>query len=266
MFDYVKNRFNPSPNLFVLGGGDDTPPPDDELIHDIKFSTISCLPVPADMAALRALRSRKYWSARRRYERHLSEQVGPVSFRVLTHEADLREALPKVQKLYRERWADEYTSLDWKSPEGFQPYADAMVDLASTGEAELAVLEVGDRLLSFGYSLINNGSYHFYQHATTLDPACRQYGPGTLLLPKLLTHVVDQGKCHTVDFMLGECEYKAAWATYHLPVYLRVQESRSLSGFVRFGTSVALRRAKVFAQFNPVLRPIGKWAMLTMRQ
>lgn len=266
MFDYVKNRYNPSPSMFVQGAVGSEPPSGRMLVHDIPFSTIRYMHVPPDLSALRDLRGRKYWSSRRRYERRMAETFGPISFRILTSEPDLRAALPKVQDLYRRRWANEYTSLPWKTDEGFQPYADAMIDLASTGEAELAVLEVGGKLLSFGYSLINNGVYHFYQHATTPDPAYRQFGPGSLLLPKLLTHVVEAGECHTVDFMLGECAYKTEWTSLQRPVFLRVQEDLSLSGVLRFGTAVTTRRAKAYAQFNPVLRPIGKWAMLALRR
>lgn len=262
MFDYVANRYNPDPR-YVLAG---TPPPSDRLIRDLPFSTTSVLPLPGDAEGLRALHGSKFWSTLRRKERRFVDAHGPLTFRVLTEEAALREALPQVQQLYAERWASEYTSLPWKTPEGFAPYAEAMVALAAEGRAELAVLESEKELLSYAYSLRQDGTYHFFQHAAVTASEYRRYSPGRLLVWKLVTHVVERGDCHTFDFMVGDADYKREWSHHTLPVFLRVTGERTPVGRVRFAAKVAASRLRVFVQFNPRLRAAAKRVLLASQR
>lgn len=262
MFDYVRNRYNPQPRYVV-------PPaarPAGRLVYDLPFSTTSLLPLPHDQEGFRALHGSKFWSTLRRKERRVVDAFGPLTFRVVTDAAALREVLPEVRQLYRDRWAEEYTSLPWKTDDGFAPYAEAMVSLAAEGKAELAVLESEKELLAYAYCLTQDGTYYFFQHAALPAPEYRRYSPGKLLVWKLLCDVVDRGAFHTFDFMLGDADYKREWAEKTCQVRLRVEEARTLAGYVRFALKIVVFRLKIWVQFNPRLRAAAKRVLLLVQR
>lgn len=259
MFDYVRNALNPTPALVL--GGTARPP---GLVADLPYCSAVVMDVPGSADELRSLHKSKFWSTLRRKERRLGEAHGDVRFEALTAERDLRAWLPRVQALFAERWADEYTSLPWKTAEGFGAYADALVALAATGAAELLVLHAGGRLLAFAYCLVGSDTYFFYQHAATTQDRYRRFSPGKLLVWKMVTRVVDDGRFRTLDFMLGEHDYKQEWGTRAQQVHLRVAEPRTPAGAVRFVARWLYHRARIHVQFrNERLRTLAKALLRT---
>lgn len=259
MFDYLRNEYNPDP-LLVVG----EPGPVAGLVRTVPYSTAIVVDVPADRDALRARQPARYWAEIRRRERRFTEDHGPLVGRVLTARADLEVALPQVQQLYRDRWDGEHTSLAWKRPEGFAPYADAMIALAGQGRARLHVLEGAGRMLSFGYCLVDDGWCHFYQHAVTPQEELRRYGLGRRLLVDVLEHLVDEGTIAHLDLMLGDAAYKREWESWRRPVAVRLVEPPTVVGRARLHTRDAYHRARVHAQFgSPALRRTLKSLLAT---
>ena len=254
MFDYVTNAMNPAPTLVT-----EPSQPERGRIKYLPYCDSVVMDVPDSQAALKAQHKSKFWSTLRRKERRFVDTHGDLSFRVISDEDELRRWLPRVRELFCERWADEYTSLPWKTVEGFAPYRDAMITLARRGEAELLVLETGGRLLSFAYCLANGDTYYFYQHATTTAEQYRRFSPGKLLVWKMITHLVDDGRYRFLDFMLGDHDYKHEWGSRSQPVYLKISEERTVTGLARYGAKWAYYSLKIHVQFrNETLRSIAK--------
>lgn len=254
MFDYAVNPMNPAPTLVVdpvwRGSG---------LVSYLPYCNTVVMDVPASHEELKALHKSKFWSTLRRKERRFADTFGVLSFHVVTDEPELKRWLPQVQALFRERRGHEYTSLPWKTDEGFSPYHDAMITLARQSRAELLVLEGDDRLLSFAYCLTDRDAYYFFQHATTTAERYRRFSPGKLLVWKMITHLVDTGGYTTLDFMLGEHDYKREWGSRSQPVYLRIAEDRTPLGLVRYAAKQAFYRVKIYLQFhNETLRDLAK--------
>lgn len=259
MFEYVCNEYNERPALVL----DSAARPVGKLVVDLPYSTSLLLPIPASVAELKALHSRKYWSKLRRYERRLDEEGGGLQFRVLTEEGELRGVLPQVQLLFAERWSEEFTSFGWKTAAGFEPYAEAMVRLARAGRGELAVLEDRGRLLSFAYCLLQDRTYYFYQHASTTAEQYRRYSVGKVLLAKLVEDLVRNRRGEVLDLMTGAADYKREWARIERPIYFRIEEERSLAGWARFVLRTCFYRLKFYVQFDNVrLRAAAKRSLL----
>ncbi|MEJ3652817.1 GNAT family N-acetyltransferase [Actinomycetes bacterium KLBMP 9759] len=259
MFEYVENEYNPNPRLVLQR----CPTPPEKLTAHFPYSTSVTFPIPATHDEFVALHGRKYWQGVRRKERRLVEDVPDLRFRVVRDEDGLREVLPKVQQLFAERWASEFTSFAWKTPSGFEPYADAMVELARQGRGEVAVLEGGGRVLSFAYCLIEDDTYYFYQHASTPDAELRKRSLGKLFVSKLIQDLVLHRRCAVFDFMTGTSEYKREWARSEQQIFFRIEKDRTLSGRIAFAASWLAYRAKFYVQFeNPRLRAVAKALLL----
>jgi CelD/BcsL family acetyltransferase involved in cellulose biosynthesis len=261
MFEYVRNEYNPHPVLLLEPDGR----PPDRLVRDLPYARALSFPIPGSEAELEARHGRKWWATVRRKERRLCERSAGVRFRVLTSRDDLTEMLPQVQRLFVERWTEEYTSFAWKTPDGFAPYADAMLDLAAQGRAELAVLEGDGRLLSFAYCLVDGDVYRFYQHATIPDARYRPFSVGKILVTRLVEDLVRRPRVAEFDFMTGESEYKREWGTVSRPIVHRIDEPRTARGALRFAVRLSLVTAKHRVQFGPPrVRATAKAVLLTL--
>jgi CelD/BcsL family acetyltransferase involved in cellulose biosynthesis len=263
LFEYVRNEFNPEPSLVLAG----TPAPPDKLVADIPYSVSLVMPLPRSPAELQALRSRKYWSKMRRTERLLAEQGADIAFEVVTEPERLRVVLPRVRRLFAERWSAEYTSFAWKTPEGFAPYADAMLRLAGEGRGEVVALWDGADLISFAYCLLEDRTYHFFQHASTTAERYRRHSVGKILIARLLADLARDDRADTMDFMTGAAAYKREWASDERPILRRVVADRSARGLVQLAARSAAVRLKFTVQFgHPLLRSAAKAALLAFER
>lgn len=259
MFDYVRNEFNPDPSLVT---SIEAPPPG-RVVRHVRFSVAPFIELPASLDELHQRHGGKYWSTLRRKQRRLTETFAPVCIRVRTEPDDIAEVLPWIRALFAQRWQDEYTGLDWKSPAGFAPYATAAVELAQHGRALVATLEARSQLLAFAYCLCEPPWCHLYQFAATRDTTYRVYSPGALLLHALVEQLTVSGRFRYVDLMLGDAAYKREWATGTRTVWLRLEDGDDRIGRSRLWARVWLERLKLYVRFgNPRLRRTAKWIML----
>jgi len=263
MFDYLENEYNPSPRLATLVRAPDP----GRLQRRLSYSTSVVVDLPGTVAALRERQSKHFWSELARRERRFAEAHGPMTFTLTSDPDVLRRRLRDVRALYASRWAEEYTSLPWKTERGFAPYADALVDLARQGRGALALLDGDDRLLSFGYCLLEPPWCYLYQHAASPDPRYRPYGPGKVLIARLLAALIERGDVRHVDLMLGDAEYKREWESWRRPVELVLEAPDTRVGRVGLACRTAYHRTRHRVQFeSPRARALLKRGLRLVAQ
>lgn len=262
MFDYLVNEYNPAPQLTTAC----SPPAPGVLQRRLPYSTSLVVDLPRTVEELRSRQPRRYWHELARRERRFNEAHGPLVFRFSTDPDDLAEQLPEVRDLFARRWAQEYTSLPWKSVQGFAPYARAMTDLAGQGRGALAVLRGDGRLLSFGYCLLEPPWCYLYQHAASPEPEDRPYALGKMLIFRMLEALVTRGDVQHLDLMLGDAAYKREWESWRRPVELVLEEPATPTGALRLTARTTYHRARHYVQFeNPRARALAKRALGAVR-
>jgi CelD/BcsL family acetyltransferase involved in cellulose biosynthesis len=245
MFSYIINQYNMHPR-WVLEG---SKKPKGLLVRDIAFDAAPHLQLPETIDDFYGMHKRKFWYNINRAERLFVNKFGQLDFIVVSDKAALLQYLPKIQELFAVRWAKSYTSLDWKTKNGFKKYQEAMLDLASTGNGELAVLVNNRNVLSFGYSLFYGSNYYFFQHAVDPDPRYRQYSLGKIFIKKLIESTIQRG-FEWFDFMTGDQDYKREWATGSKKVFIRVAEEKSIPGYLRFLLKGTIYKGQSFIHAN----------------
>ena len=262
MFLYVQNRYNPRPSTVLL-------PPDEQGVGAERCAWVRghdapLMIVPRDPAALRARRRAKFWADVRRRERRFEERFGALGFERVADPRALEEWLPKVHALFLARWRHTHTGSAWATERGFEPYADAMRELAAEGVASLHVLyRTSDRgLLAYSYDLEQDRTLYLYQHSAAQDPELRGLSPGVLFMTKLVTEIVERGQVDALDFMIGIFDYKLDWARCVQRTYRLVRRGDYASDFAwRLGIAheaarfAAANDPRVRRWVKPMLRP-----------
>lgn len=243
MFDYVKNRYNPNPDMALQGDLDNN-------CLYIKYLDAPRMAIPNSLEEFLASHKSKFWYNLKRLEKMYGNEVGDLSFEVIKDEERLGVFLDQVFRLFKERWKDDYVSSPWKCRAGFEEYKNAMVALAKSGNGFLAVLYgENNKLLSYGYCLVEEGTVYFYQHTTVTDQKYRRYSLGKVLIHNLLKYLIIEKKNKFFDFMSGEQTYKREWAKDTRAIYIKV-DGRTVSSFVRY----YLLKFRLYIQFNELFR------------
>ena len=238
MFDYIKNKYNSSPSLFV----------ENNLKKDhiyVPYVEAPFLLLPENQIEFKSLHKRKFWYNIRRSEKLFEADHGELNFEILKDEPQLVFYLKEVFNLFNKRWLDEYTSASWKTIEGFDLYKKAMIDLASSKEAFLAILtDKNGKLLSYGYCLIQDEVVCFYQHTTDTNDIYRKYSLGKILVCNLLKYSIEC-KYKEFDFMTGQTSYKYEWAKNTRMIYRQIGKKNNINYIKSF-----IVKIRHFLQFN----------------
>lgn len=246
MFDYLKNRYNPNPTLFCSS----------ELCPGylyVKYTDAPFLDLPSSIEGFKALHKRKFWYNIKRSARLFRQEIGVLQFSILRDQKEIEKFIGQVFVLFNQRWKNEYTSSTWKSECGFDRYKEALIELSKSENAFLAVLYTeGNKLLSYGYCLVDNNIIYFYQHAACVEPTYRKYSLGKLMLYYLLKYAV-KNKYDRFDFMSGISPYKSEWTNSVRPIYSYVGK-KNLRGYIKS----QIIRFRFFLQFNPFARYVIK--------
>ena len=246
MFDYLVNKYNKTPYLV----------PEDEREDGnlyVKYTDAPYLILPSSLDDFEALHKRKFWYNLRRSVRLYEAENAELNFKIVRQSEELSYFLDQVFYLFNERWRGEYTSAVWKKKEGFTAYKEAMINLASTGNAFLAVLYCQDKkLLSYGFCLEQDNTVFFYQHTTTMAPQYRNFSLGKVLIEKLLRYAVTE-QYDKFDFMSGTSAYKYEWAKQEKAIY-RLIGKNTYRNYFKFYVS----RLRYFLQFNYYVRKFLK--------
>jgi len=254
MFDYIKNKYNPSPWLFLKN----------DLKKDyiyIPYVEAPFLTLPATQDEFKALHKRKFWYNIKRSQKLFEKEHGDLNFDILKTEDQLDYYLNKVFILFNKRWSNEYTSAAWKSLQGFELYKKAMIDLASSNKSFLAVLTDKDgKLLSHGYCLIQDKTVSFYQHTTVVDDIYRKYSLGKILVYRLLSYSID---CNykEFDFMTGQSPYKYEWTKNARMTYRQIGKKNIFNYFKSY-----FFKLRYFLQFNSYCRALLKPIMFFLEK
>lgn len=149
------------------------------------------------------LRAKGRYADPGRNARQIARDLGPTRFEF--HD-------PREQTLW--------TCLRWKSAQyraSGQPdhFADRrfvllFFELLRRGALTVSLLSAGDRPLSAHVGALWEG--RFYSWIPAYDPDVARYGPGRLLLERLLAHGFDSGH-DQFDFLIGDEPYKFKYAT-----------------------------------------------------
>jgi CelD/BcsL family acetyltransferase involved in cellulose biosynthesis len=210
--------------------------------------------LPNSLDEFKALHKKKFWYNLKRSVRLYEEEHGQLYFEILREPQDLSYFLDKVFYLFNKRWENEYTSAVWKTKEGFSAYKEAMIDLASTRNAFLAVLyDQNKSLLSYGFCLEQDNTIFFYQHTTISEHCYRNYSLGKVLIEKLLRYATSE-KYEKFDFMAGIPPYKFEWAKQTKVVYRLIGKENYWNYVILY-----LFRMRYYLQFNHYSRRILKF-------
>ena len=249
MFDYLVNKYNKSPQLFL----------EDDLKEGylyVKYTEAPYRILPTSLDEFKALHKKKFWYNLKRNVRLFEAEHGQLYFEILREPQDLMHFLDKVYYLFNKRFENEYTSAAWKTKEGFSAYKEAMIDLASSKNAFLAVLhDQNNNLLSYGFCLEQDNTIFFYQHTTITEPCYRNYSLGKILIEKLLKYAINE-KYEKFDFMAGLSPYKFEWAKNTKAVYRLIGAENYWNYFILY-----LYRLRYYLQFNHYSRGILKFVM-----
>lgn len=249
MFDYIKNKYNLSPLLFL----------EKNLKKDflyIPYVEAPFLTLPENQIEFKSSHKRKFWYNIRRSEKLFEADHGELNFEIIKDEPILGFYLNEVFNLFNKRWSDEYTSCSWKTIEGFNIYKKAMIDLASSNEAFLAILtNKNGKLLSYGYCLIQDEVICFYQHSTETNDIFRKYSLGKILVCNLLKYSIDC-KYKQFDFMAGQTSYKFEWAKSTRMIYREIGKKNIINYIKLF-----IFKIRYLLQFNIYSRSLLKFIM-----
>jgi len=246
MFDYLKNRFNEHPRLYL----------EDCLNEDclyVKYTEAPFLMLPKTIEDYKGLHKRKFWYNIRRNENLFQNNFHNLHFKIIKDEKNLEFFLDQVFLLFNQRWSKEYTSSNWKNKISFNEYKKAMIELALVDSAFLAVLYDSEKkLLSYGYCLSQDDTVFFYQHSTSIEAKYRKYSLGRILIHYLLEYAV-RNKYKKFDFMAGDSSYKYEWAKDRKIVYRLIGEKR-LFNYLK----MVIIKLRYFLQFNFYTRRVLK--------
>jgi CelD/BcsL family acetyltransferase involved in cellulose biosynthesis len=166
--------------------------------------------------------------------------------------------------LHARRWHGQRTSTVFSSSaQGRAFYRSAIPNLAERGVADLAALELNGEPIAMAIGFRHAGVYHYYLPAW--EPRYAAYAPSTLLLVNRMRAAASSG-CVEIDFMLGDEDYKRAWATGARRVWTLVAARRTPRGqaWLRWRAAQITLRAR--ARDVPLLRSIRRHGLLGWNQ
>lgn len=247
MYNYVQNKYNTNPSYFKEN--------DFKKNHlYIKFIQSPILKLPDNEEEFLKTHKKKFWYNIKRSLRLYEEKFGTLKFQICRDSNSIKHYMPQVYTLFNRKWANEYSSSEWKKQEGFQPYTDALIDLAHSNGGFLATLtDVDNKLLSYAYCLNTGDTVFFYQFTSDDSIEYRKYSIGKILIYKLLLETVKSKRYKYFDFMNGVQPYKLEWTKSVEWIYYEVGR-RSLVNLLK----MILLKFKFFVQFHPQLRPMLK--------
>jgi CelD/BcsL family acetyltransferase involved in cellulose biosynthesis len=220
--------------------------------------------LPANLSEFKTEKKGKYWYNISRMEAKFTEEIGPLQFELLTDPLEIKPWLPLVHELFCSRWGHGITSSPWKTKQGFETYAEALLDLAQAKEANLAILHSNGSLLAFSYNLIDRSRFYFYQHAATTDLKLAKYSLGKIFLIHLLRKIIESGHYRVFDFMIGESSYKLEWASCIQKVYLAI-ETQKFKSKLGFWAHFFKASAKGYIQRSETIKNLIRSAAYRLR-
>lgn len=137
-----------------------------------------------------------------RTERKLTREIG---------KPELREFNTAEERAQWFEWFASFQASQGRLPDNQR---EALQKWVLEGEKpewmRLICLMVGDVALVAGLFYYWKGVFYYYSSAMNPDPAYRKYGPGKLMVEKLIHYTIAQGG-EIFDFLQGDHSYKSHW-------------------------------------------------------
>lgn len=164
-----------------------------------------------DWQAYEASRSIKHRQNRRRRARKL-EEAGKTELKIYSQlsPAQVEALLLPGFEVEDRSWKGSVGTSVLKTPGMFDFYCREAAILAEQGQLQLVFLEHQDKPIAFDYGL-NAKGVHFIPKIG-YDEAYEKFGPGQLLMMRLLQHLHDDPKHHWLDFLGLPDPWKLDWA------------------------------------------------------
>jgi CelD/BcsL family acetyltransferase involved in cellulose biosynthesis len=183
--------------------------------------------------------------------RRLGEQ-GSVHFRTVTQPGQVAPALAALTDLHARRWHGQHTATIFSSSAAARRfYAEACTRYAERGLLDLTLLEVGGRVVAGSLGFVDRATYYYYLPAW--EPSLAPLAPSSLLLGYLVERAYTLG-LKRFDFMLGDEQYKANWATEDRASVNLLVGAPTLRGQAAFATLIGTQAARRRARSSPLIQ------------
>jgi CelD/BcsL family acetyltransferase involved in cellulose biosynthesis len=161
---------------------------------------------------LRGYVSRNHHQQVRRVTNRMEREGLAPAFEHLREPADLRAALPEVERVCRQRDAMVRRRSQLDDP-SFGPFFRAVVlEHARRGEVDLTTLRLQGELAAYCLCFVDGGSYRMWN--CRFAPRWAHLSPGRVTNNEALRHALADPACQEFDWMLGEEDYKSGLANH----------------------------------------------------
>jgi CelD/BcsL family acetyltransferase involved in cellulose biosynthesis len=164
------------------------------------------LPPPGSTQADTVLSAKRRNDVKRGLKR-LQEDVGDVTFRIVTSCSEALDLLPALFEMHDRRWLEAGSPGTFGSAEAREYYRALITNLWDSG-IHVSVAMCADKPMSIHLGAVSGGELLYYK--PTYDTRLSRYGPGAIHLTFLLQHALDEGLTG-IDFLQGNEPYKAKW-------------------------------------------------------
>lgn len=169
-----------------------------------------------DFAGYWRNRPKKLAANIRRYRRRAEETLGPLTVSFIDRESDMRTALARYGELESAGWKGKAgTAIAIDNPQG-DFYLDVLTRHARTGQALIAEMRAGERLIA-SRLFIGNEKIRIALK-TTYDETMAAMAPGRLLLHDVLEQAFVTLPGGAVEFYTNVSRDQAEWATSLRPI------------------------------------------------
>jgi hypothetical protein len=164
----------------------------------------------------------------RRRERKLAKTVS-LRFEMFTSPEDMALAQSAYEDIYRRTW---------KKPDvGREFAADLIVDFARQNWVRFLVIYADDKPIAAECFFVHAGIANSFR--TAYDLGYRDYSVGSIVLQRMIEHVMGQDAVREIDFGPGDEPYKKQWLSKRRKLWrLRAYDERLLMGRIGYGLRV----------------------------
>lgn len=179
-----------------------------------------------------------------------------LQFGEVSREEEIGSAWAELKRLHQARWVQVGKQGCFASPRFAAFHEELLRPLWQRGMLSLNLLRHDGRAVAASYSLRHRGRVYFYQAG--VDPEQMRFRPGHALRLCELIRAMERGD-RVFDFLSGDEEYKAHWATNETAMLNFTVAGRGLLPSLRFRLQSATQWAMESAQSH---MPADTWATL----
>jgi len=146
----------------------------------------------------------------RRSEKLLNE-IGTLSFRVVTNKQQILDLLPSIENAHIKRWRDSHEGSGFTNPV-FTAFHHQLINRDESHVVQIAVLSLDDNDIGYLMNFVYDNQVYFYLSALT-NGFDSKIKTGMTLHCKAIQHYSEQG-LQIYDFLGGEARYKRSLSNH----------------------------------------------------